>query len=154
MSLKALAKRLKPLEEPIESSGLKWLYLHFPPQPIRSKKRHRIYAEMVSLLMRELEAGTLGPADRTVVATFLESVIPFIETYERVHTPVPAATPEDMLRFLMEQHALSQYDLAEELGGQPVVSDVLHGKRRLSRDHIERLSRRFHTSPAAFYPAA
>jgi len=115
---------------------------------------HRTYADMASLLVRELEAGTLFSADRQAVATFLESVIPFIDTYEKKHTPVPAATPEDMLRFLMEQHSLSQYDLAKDLGGQPVVSDVLGGKRRLSRDHIERLSRRFHTSPATFYPAA
>ncbi|HVA66347.1 MAG TPA: hypothetical protein VNK24_05420 [Elusimicrobiota bacterium] len=39
-------------------------------------------------------------------------------------------------------------------GGQPVVPDVLRGKRRLTRKHIERLSRRFRVSPAAFYPAA
>ncbi|MFH1725900.1 MAG: hypothetical protein ABII00_14925 [Elusimicrobiota bacterium] len=42
--------------------------------------------------------------------------------------------------------------MAKELGGQPVVSDVLRGRRKLTRDHIERLGRRFHVSPATFYP--
>jgi HTH-type transcriptional regulator / antitoxin HigA len=46
---------------------------------------------------------------------------------------------------------LSQYDLAKELGGQPVVSQILRGKRRLTREHIERLSKRFGVTPATFY---
>lgn len=64
---------------------------------------------------------------------------------------IDPASPEEMLSFLMEQNGLSQYDLADELGGQPVVSDILRGKRKLSRDHIERLGERFHVSPASFY---
>ncbi|MCZ7627215.1 MAG: hypothetical protein C3F12_00295 [Candidatus Methylomirabilota bacterium] len=52
----------------------------------------------------------------------------------------------------MGQHELSQYDLAKELGGQSVVSQILRGKRRLTREHIERLSKRFRVSPATFYP--
>jgi len=63
-------------------------------------------------------------------------------------------TPEDMLRFLMEQNQLSQYDLARELGGQPVVSALLAGKRKLTREHIERLARRFGLGPDAFYSGA
>ena len=65
--------------------------------------------------------------------------------------PVAASTPEDILRFLLEQNNLTQYDIAEEMGGQPVVSDVLRGKRRLTREHIERLSARFQVGPATFY---
>ena len=64
-----------------------------------------------------------------------------------------AATPEAMLRFLMEQNDLSQYDIASEVGGQPVVSDIFHGKRKLTRDHIERLAKRFGVRPATFFPS-
>ncbi len=52
----------------------------------------------------------------------------------------------------MDQHKLTQYDLAAELGGQPVVSAILNGKRKLNRRQIERLAARFHVSPASFYP--
>ena len=52
----------------------------------------------------------------------------------------------------MEQHDLSQYDLAKDVGGQSVVSQILSGKRKLTRDHIERLSKRFGVTPATFYP--
>ena len=47
---------------------------------------------------------------------------------------------------------LSQYDIASEVGGQPVVSDIFHGKRKLTRDHIERLAKRFGLRPATFFP--
>lgn len=152
MTLRALEKKLKPLEEPLQITGLKWLYLHFPPQPLRTAKMHRSYSHAASLLLQELERSFLGAESRTVITRFLEAILPFIEAYEKKHSPIPAASPEDMLRFLMEQQDLSQYDLANDLGGQPVVSDVLRGKRKLTREHIERLSRRFHTPPAAFYP--
>ena len=64
-----------------------------------------------------------------------------------------SVNPEEMLGFLMEQNALSQYDIASEVGGQPVVSDILHGKRKLTRDHIERLAKRFGVRPATFFPS-
>ena len=56
-----------------------------------------------------------------------------------------------MLRFLLDQNALAQRDIASELGSESTVSLVLAGKRRLNRDHIARLSRRFRVSPAVFF---
>jgi HTH-type transcriptional regulator/antitoxin HigA len=48
---------------------------------------------------------------------------------------------------------LKQRDLAAELGGESVVSEVLSGKRKLNAAHIEQLSQRFHISPAVFFPS-
>ncbi|MBI5243525.1 MAG: hypothetical protein HY922_07550 [Elusimicrobia bacterium] len=42
--------------------------------------------------------------------------------------------------------------MAKDLGGQPAVSYVLNGKRKLAREQIARLSRRFGVSEASFYP--
>jgi HTH-type transcriptional regulator/antitoxin HigA len=58
-----------------------------------------------------------------------------------------------VLRCLLDRHGLKQRDLAAELGGESVVSEVLSGKRRLNAAHIEELSKRFHVSPAVFFPA-
>jgi HTH-type transcriptional regulator/antitoxin HigA len=77
-----------------------------------------------------------------------------IEHYESEHYPVPDADPVDVLRFLLDQNGLSQRDIAAELGSESTVSLVLSGKRRLNRDHIERLSRRFHVSPSVFFGGA
>ena len=103
--------------------------------------------------MRERQAGSLDAASRVAVSKYLSAVIPFVEQYEKREFPVGSATPEEVLRFFMGEQELSQYDLAKELGGQPVVSDILRGNRRLSREHIERLSKRFGVAPATFYPA-
>ena len=84
----------------------------------------------------------------------IELLTLLIERYETEHYPVPDADPADVLRFLLDQNALSQREIAAELGSESTVSLVLSGKRRLNRDHIERLSRRFHVSPAVFFGKA
>lgn len=153
MTVETLEKKLKPLEEPISNPLLKWLYLHLPPQPLANRKMHRAYAKAAGILMKEREMGTLDPVSRDATAQYLRSIIPFIEEYETREFPSESVTPEEMLRFLMEQNDLSQYDLAGELGGQPAVSYVLNGKRELTREQIARLARRFHVSEATFYPS-
>jgi HTH-type transcriptional regulator/antitoxin HigA len=153
MTAKTLEKKLKPLSMPLDEGLLRWLYLHLPPQPIKTKKMHRSYSEAIRILMREREVGTLDAADDEATGKYLSAVIPFVEQYEKAEFPIGSVTPEAVLRFFMKEHRLSQYDLAKDLGGQPVVSDILRGKRKLSREHIERLSRRFGVAPATFYPA-
>ncbi|MGH9395979.1 MAG: helix-turn-helix domain-containing protein [Terriglobia bacterium] len=84
----------------------------------------------------------------------IELLTLLIERYEAEHYPVPDAGPVDVLRFLLDQNGLSQRDIAAELGSESTVSLVLSGKRRLNRDHIARLSQRFHVSPSVFFGAA
>jgi HTH-type transcriptional regulator/antitoxin HigA len=42
-------------------------------------------------------------------------------------------------------------DLLDVFGTASVVSEVLSGKRELSKAHIVKLSDRFHVSPALFF---
>jgi len=81
----------------------------------------------------------------------IELLTLLIERYETERYPAPDADPVDVLQFLLDQNGLSQRDIADDLGGESAVSLVLAGKRRLNRNHIERLSRRFHVSPAVFF---
>ena len=84
----------------------------------------------------------------------IELLTLLIERYEAERYPVPDADPIDVLRFLLDQNGLSQRDIAEELGSESTVSLVLSGKRVLNRDHITRLSQRFHVSPSVFFRRA
>jgi HTH-type transcriptional regulator/antitoxin HigA len=153
MTLATLERKLKAFEEPVSNSLLKWLYLHLPPQPITNKKMHKDYADSVAILMEDIEMERLEGTDRAAVTKYLKSVTPFIDEFEKKEFPAGPVSPEEMLRFLMEQNKLTQYDLAKDLGGQPAVSYVLNGQRKLTRDQITRLSRRFHCSEASFYPS-
>ena len=65
----------------------------------------------------------------------------------------PAPATRKCFVSLLEQHGLKQRDLAAYLGGESVVSEVLSGKRKLNATHIELLSKRFHVSPAVFFPS-
>jgi HTH-type transcriptional regulator/antitoxin HigA len=51
----------------------------------------------------------------------------------------------------MDHHGLKQKDLVDVFGTPSIVSEVLNGKRELNKDHIVRLSRRFHVSPELFF---
>jgi len=84
----------------------------------------------------------------------IELMTLLIERYEQERFPLPEAEPVDVLRFLLERNGLTQRDIAPELGSESTVSLVLSGKRQLNRDHIARLSRRFHVSPAVFFGAS
>ena len=152
MTVQTLEKQLKSLEEPLQGGFLKWLYLHLPPRPITTKKLHDVYSRVISVLLKALDEGGFPAGDRRSIELYLQVIAPIVEAYEKKETPLKDVTAEEMFRFLMEQNNLSQYDIASELGGQPVASDILRGKRRLTREHIERLSVRFHVSPAVFYP--
>ncbi len=154
MTTATLERQLKPLAVPLEGELLKRLYFRLPPRPITSKKMHSSYSSAVSLLMKALlEKDGLPATDQYAIRDYLKAVFPFVEEFEKKAFPLGKSSPEDMLRFLMDQNDLTQYDLAKELGGQPVVSAVLRGKRKLTREHIERLCARFHVSAATFYPA-
>jgi HTH-type transcriptional regulator/antitoxin HigA len=74
-----------------------------------------------------------------------------VESYEDEHYAVPDSCPVEVLKFLMEQHGLTQSELPE-VGSQGVVSEILRGRRRLNARQIEALSHRFNISPAVFFP--
>lgn len=81
----------------------------------------------------------------------IELLTLLIERYEADRFPIPTSDPITTLRYLMERHGLSQKDLIPEFGVESTVSLVLSGKRQMNRDHIARLSERFHVSPAVFF---
>ncbi len=84
----------------------------------------------------------------------IERGAPHLIRFEEQRNGLPTASPAEVLRFLLERHGLRQCDLAPDLGGESVVSEVLSGKRKLNAAHIEQLSARFHVSPAVFFASA
>jgi HTH-type transcriptional regulator/antitoxin HigA len=81
----------------------------------------------------------------------IELLALLIERYESERFPIPDASPVEVLLYLMERHGLSQKDLIPEFGVESTVSLVLSGKRKMNRDHIARLSQRFHVPHSVFF---
>ena len=70
--------------------------------------------------------------------------------YEDRTVEPPASTPLEVLKFLMEQNGLRPIDLLDVFGSRAVTSQVLGGKREISKAHARRLAQRFHLSVEAF----
>ena len=62
-----------------------------------------------------------------------------VESYEMKHFPIAPPDPIDALLFRMEQMNLSKTDLAEYLGSQSRVSEVLSRKRHLTLKMVKSL---------------
>jgi len=116
-----------------------------PPKVIRTEKENEAYTEILYELDQRSKRLTAAEKELAELLTLL------IEDFEEKRYELPRAKPVDVVRFLMEQHNLLQKDLVDVFGTRSIVSEVLSGKRELNKDHIERLSARFHVSPEVFF---
>lgn len=114
------------------------------PEVVSSERQNQAYIAQLEKLTAQKK---VTPAEEKLIA--LLTVL--VEDFESKHYPVPEAKPLDVIRHLMDAHNLRQKDLADVFGTESIVSDVLNGKRDLAKDHIRRLSERFHVSPAVFF---
>ncbi len=80
----------------------------------------------------------------------IDTLTTLLHAFEEEHHELPPVRGRAALAFLMHQHGLRQRDLAEELGSQSVVSEVLSGRRELNVRQIRGLARRFGVSTAVF----
>jgi HTH-type transcriptional regulator/antitoxin HigA len=73
-----------------------------------------------------------------------------IEDYEDRTFPVPDSPPHQTLQFLMEQNELRQADLVKIFGSRGRVSEVINGKRAISKAQAKALGEFFKVSPDLF----
>jgi len=116
-----------------------------PPKVIRTEEENEAYTKILYDLDRRSSKLTAAEKELAELLTLL------IEDFEEKRYRLPHAKPVDVVRFLMEQHNLLQKDLADVFGTRSIVSEVLSGKRELNKEHIARLSARFHVSPEVFF---
>jgi HTH-type transcriptional regulator/antitoxin HigA len=73
-----------------------------------------------------------------------------IEDYEDRTFPVPDSPPHQTLKFLMEQNDLRQADLIHIFGSRGRASEVINGKRTISKVQAKALGEFFKVSPELF----
>lgn len=105
------------------------------------------YDRLEAIFEALLDKGKRSPEEDAL----FDLLANLMEDYERrTLTPVPDASPIEMLEYLMRENDLKQKDVAEIFGGQSVVSDVLRGKREINKEQAKKLGERFSVSPSAF----
>ncbi len=97
----------------------------------------------------DLVVDEVGEHDSHPLASLMETLGALVDAYEREHVLELPGSPVAVLRFLMDEHGLTQSDLPE-LGSQGVVSEILRGRRQINVRQVRALSARFGVSPAAF----
>jgi len=113
------------------------------PKAIESDEEFdRLAAAMEELDFKENPT----PEEETLSALLMV----LIQDYDDKHHELPKASPDAMLRILMEQRGLKQADLLPVFASRSVASDVINGKREPSKAHIRKLAEFFRISPAVF----
>jgi HTH-type transcriptional regulator / antitoxin HigA len=78
-------------------------------------------------------------------------LVTLIEIYESEQHSIPASSPTEILEHIMESSGLRQVDLAEIIGASSgVVSEIVSGKRAISKAQAKVLGQRFKISPSLF----
>jgi len=134
----------------MEAALKRWMDIA-PLQPIRSRVAYRKYMSILKQCLILAEDDSYSEKTLSAARDYAKVLSLILEDYEKNKFKLPKASQADLLKFLIQRHHLTQTDLKKELGGQPAVSNVLNGKRKLNVRQIEKLSGKFHLSPAVFF---
>jgi len=116
-------------------------------QPFLAIRTEREYDAAVARLNALVDE--VGDNTRDARYRLIETLSVLIEANDREHHSLPEASGVEVLRFLMEEHGLTQKDLPE-IGSQGVVSEVLAGRRHLNVRQIQALAARFEVDAGVF----
>ena len=117
----------------------------FPLRPLRSdadlKQAGRLLDKLVG--RPDLTSGERA---------YMEGLARFIRDYEaeNIRHRLKTLTPIQLLKHLLKENKMSRSNLSYIVGSRDLASEVLNGKRGLSKALIAKLSRRFGTSPLLF----
>ncbi|HLO87181.1 MAG TPA: transcriptional regulator [Nostocaceae cyanobacterium] len=77
-------------------------------------------------------------------------LVKLIEDYEAENYPMDKSAPHEILQHLMEASGTRQADLVGVIGSSGVVSEVVNGKRAISKAQAKALGEFFKISPSLF----
>ena len=115
------------------------------PRPIHSAAEHARLTKMLlrlddpdeSPFRRERDDLSLGEQALAEELTLL------IEDYEEKYHPLPRVSPTESLNALMEERGLKHKDIWPVLGNKGAATEVLSGRRSISKAQAKRLAEFF-----------
>lgn len=127
----------------------KALVERFPLIPIKNDEHLNAAHEMAQSLMLRSEALSEDESD------YLEVLLNQIGNYEFKLHPLNVSdlAPHELLQSFMEEHKMKQVEVQKILGvSSGVISELVSGKRELTKKHCVKLGQYFKVSPALFLP--
>ena len=118
----------------------------FPPVKIRTAEQATATESRIEVLLAQ---PNLSEAEEA----YVDLLSDLLADWEDATVMISDIDGVELVRALLEDHGLRQKDLVGVFATESVASEVIAGRRELSRKHIEGLARFFKISPAAFFPA-
>jgi HTH-type transcriptional regulator / antitoxin HigA len=116
--------------------------LAFPLASIHSDEQ---LAAALAVIDRMLVQGKLNAGE----TLYLDALSDLVASYEDRHHAIAPSSDSDMLRHFMDAKGVTQADLSRETGiPKSSVSEVLAGKKPLSRQMIRKLAVYFQVEPS------
>ncbi|HZZ11982.1 MAG TPA: transcriptional regulator [Paraburkholderia sp.] len=112
--------------------------------PIRNEEDYQRMVRVANSLADHLKGNQEDP-----LADLFAIVSELVEKWEVSHVIIPKAEPREVLRHLLETNGLKQKDLVG-IASPTVVSDILAGRRAISKKVAKALALRFHTDVSVF----
>jgi HTH-type transcriptional regulator / antitoxin HigA len=129
----------------VDQGKYKRLLVRVAPTAIESAAENERALGVLERLLGKGEAN-LTPEEDALV----ELLTQLVENFEKRTYPRKKSSPPDLIRYLLDQRRLRPAHLAEALGSRGRVSEILSGKRTVSKEQAKRLGAFFHVSPALF----
>ena len=121
------------------------LIRELPIRPLKTVSDYKLAQAILDRLVgrEDLSAGQVD---------YLAALVRFVEDHERERRMghLERLKPLELLKYLMEENDMNTSDLGYVLGSRGLASEVLNGKRGLSKMLIAKLSQRFRVDPSLF----
>ena len=112
----------------------------------RALETEEEYDRLLAVAERLTFAKNLTPEERALY----KLLVTLIEVYERENYPIDKSEPHEILQHIMESSGTRQADLVGIIGSSGVVSEVVNGKRAISKAQAKALGDYFKISPSLF----
>jgi len=106
------------------------------PRPIHDEAEH---VRLTQILLELDERDDLSAEEEALA----EVLTLLIEDYEEKYHPLPHVSPNQSLVALMEERALKHKDIWPVLGNKGAATEVLSGRRSISKAQAKRLAEYF-----------
>jgi HTH-type transcriptional regulator/antitoxin HigA len=106
--------------------------------PVKAIETEEEYDHMVAAVEQLIGKGEdrLSPEQ----SVLLETMAILVQAYDDRHRPLPPVAPNEMLAYLMETSGRTAKDLLPVFGTRGRVSEILSGKRAISKEQAKRLA--------------
>lgn len=119
----------------------------YQPQIIESEETYHQSLEALEQLLNTDQNLT---AEEVAIVNLLTALVEIYEDSQVAQMNLETTTPQEVLIHLMESNDLKQSDLLPIFGSKGITSEVVNGKRQISKNQAKKLGEFFSVSPALF----